>query len=129
MAIQATEQKTDLSAVVDKVVRIKGNGTGNPTVEKGVGVTVTRSALGVLTFAFRDNPGNFVCAEAPNFESSTPSSLAGWSAVANNFVLPTASTLASVAVSIFNSTFAASDLAATQWITVVFKFQWAGAGV
>lgn len=98
-------------------IRILGTGAADPTVEVGQGVTVAETATGVYEITWAKGPGTFI-GWSCSFGAATPADLKGYTAVRDtydttNFVL---------AISVFDSSNAAADLAANQYadITVVF---------
>jgi len=99
-------------------VRILGTGAANPTKQLGLGVTVTWVATGRYLYTWADHPGTFV-GFTPGFQAATPADLKGYTVVADTWD----STNKQLEFSVFNSSFAAADLAANQYLylDIVFK--------
>lgn len=99
-------------------VRLLGTGSA-PTVEFGPNITVTRTAAGVYKLTWAEFPGTFI-----NFGwglgAATPSDVKGHTVTRDTF--DTTSGVGSLEVSLWNSSFAADDLQATEYmdLTIVF---------
>lgn len=99
-------------------VRLLGTGAAAPTKQIGQGIAVTRTALGVYKLTWTDNPGTFIGA-THMLGAETPGDVKGHTLTrdtydATNFVLE---------VSLWDSVFAANDLAATEYIDLVVAFK------
>lgn len=112
------------SNVVDERVyrvRILGTGAADPTKQIGRGVSVTRTAEGVYKFTFANNPGTFVNFY-PGLGAATPSAVKGHTVTRDTPVAATATTNAYIELSVWDSTFAADDLDATEYLDVTFVY-------
>ena len=102
-------------------IRLEGVNDANPTKELGQGVSVTRTGEGAYEIAWAENPGTFVRWSGPAFGAATPADLKGYTAVrdeyTSDFKLPFV---------VYNSSFAAADLIADQWIEFEVVFTEAG---
>jgi hypothetical protein len=103
----------------DYINKILGTGAGNPTQVMGKGVTPTWVSTGLYRFMWKENPLNPIGLVGFSFEATTPAQLAGFSLV----VTPWDSVNLKFDVSVFNSTFVLANLAAAQWLTLVFRFK------
>lgn len=117
--MQFFEPKTSLAG--ERTVRtgITGTGADAPTKRYGQGITVSRTAQGVYKYTFPDNPGTLV-GWAPGLGADTPADVKGYSVVRG--ALTSSSGVYSVSVSVFDSSFAAVDLAAAQYLDASFTF-------
>lgn len=103
-------------------VGVTGASTADPTRRAGPGVTVTRTAIGVLKYSFADNPGTFVGIAGHAFRADTPSGVAGFTISGDTYVAPSGSTDGYIEVSLWDSTFAAVDLTSVQYLDIAFAF-------
>ncbi len=103
-------------------VGVTGTGAADPTRRAGPGVTVTRTAQGVLKYSFSDNPGTFVAVAGPCFSADTPADVKGYTATGDTYVAPASGVDAYIEVSLWDSTLAAVDLAAAQYLDITFVF-------
>lgn len=101
------------------IVRIEGAGAADPEKEFGNGVTVTRLGAGNYKATWAENPGRWLGAPAPGLEAATPGDLAGHTVVFDTYDSATFS----VEFFLYNSAFAAHDLAANEWINLDFRFK------
>lgn len=94
-------------------------GTTAVTKLFGLGVAVTYVSTGVVNLVWAENPGTYLGVSGYCFDATTASALKGYTLVpgAYNSVTRT------MVLNIFNSSFAAADLAALQNLTlrVVFR--------
>ena len=97
--------------------KVVGTGAADPTKEEGVGITITRTGAGAYLATWSENPGQYLGSTA-TFEATTITALKGYTVVFGVY----SATTKSVAFQVYNSTFAATDLAATQHICVVSHF-------
>lgn len=105
-------------------VTFVGNAAASPTSKPyGRNVVVTWVSTGLYQFTFQDSPGNFVGMHGYSFQDVTPANAAGWTAVVGTVVAASGATKASVRVSIYNSTFALANLAATTTFACDLKFK------
>lgn len=118
----ATTAFTTRSNVPDEVthrVRLLGANDAHPTAETGGGgITATRTGEGAYRVTFAESPGIFV-GWACGLGAATPGDLAGYTAVrdtydATNFRLDFV---------VYNSSFAAADLIANQYIDLAMTFK------
>lgn len=103
-------------------VGITGAGAATPTRRAGPGVTVTYTATGVYRYSFSDNPGTFVGIAGPCLRADTPSAVKGYSISGDTYVAPSGSTDGYIEVSVWDSSNAAVDLAAAQYLDLTFVF-------
>jgi hypothetical protein len=100
-------------------LRILGTGAASPTKQEGQGMTVTWISTGLYEVAFTgDSPFQFVGWTGPGWIATTPGDLKGYTAVCGDYN----TTTKKIRVSIYNSSFALADLAATQRMSTTFKF-------
>lgn len=101
----------------DYAIRILGTGAATPTKQEGEGVTVSYLATGSYRITFAENPFQFIGAFY-GLLATTNSALKGYTVVftdydATNFRLD---------FIVYNSSFAAADLAATQRLCIFARF-------
>ncbi len=101
-------------------IRILGTGAADPTKEVGQGVTVTRTAEGVYKLTFAENPGTFVGIEGYVFGAETPGDVKGHTLTRDTF--DTTDNVFSLSISVWDSSFAADDLDATEYLDVTVVF-------
>lgn len=102
-------------------VRFVG-GTEAATKVYGPGVSVEWTSTGVYTLTWDENPGTYI-GFTHGFQATTAADLAGYTVVAGVYDAD-AFTLA---VTVSDSLFAATDLAALEWLTLDVKFSRSGA--
>lgn len=103
-------------------IRTQGAGAANPVKVFGSRVTITRTGVGVWRIQFNttdDFPGKYIGIKGPFFEDSTAANVKGWTLTAT----PYDTANRRIDVSIWNSSFAAAELAATSFLNfdIVFK--------
>ena len=103
-------------------VGITGTGAADPTKRAGPGVTVTRTATGVYRFTFAKNPGTFVGIAGHGFGADTPSGVKGYTISRDTPEAATSSASAYIDVSVWNSSFAAANLEALQYLDITFAY-------
>jgi hypothetical protein len=103
-------------------VGITGTGAADPTVRAGRGVTVARTGTGVYRYTFTKNPGTFVGISGPAFRADTASAVKGYTCTATPVTAATSTASAYIDVSIWNSSFAAANLEALQYLDITFVF-------
>lgn len=103
-------------------VGITGASTADPTKRAGHGVTVTRTAIGVLRFSFDENPGTFVEIAGCALRAATPSGVKGYSVSGGTYVAPSGTTHGYIEVSIWDASNAAVDLTSVQYLDITFSF-------
>ncbi len=105
-------------------VRLLGTGASTPTKELGRNITVTRPAAGryLLTWHNTQNPGTFIGMQA-TLGAATPGDVKGHTTTRDTFTAQSGDTGASLEVSLWDSTFAADDLQATEYMDIVVWFK------
>jgi hypothetical protein len=103
-------------------VGITGTGASAPTKRFGDGITVTRTAEGVLKFSFASHPGYFKGFRPGVLRADTPGDVKGHTITAGAYVPPAAGVAGYVELSLWDSTFAADDLDATEYLEGEFVF-------
>lgn len=103
-------------------VRLLGTGAADPTKEVGHGITATRTAEGVYKLTWADNPGVFLGIVGYIFGDTTPGDVKGHTLTRDTFSAFTSSSAAYVEVSVWDSTFAANDLGATEYVDITIAF-------
>jgi hypothetical protein len=114
-----------LSSVPDERhirVRLLGTGAADPTREIGQGVTITRTASGVYKIVFNEGQGTFVGMGAPAFGAATAADVKGHTCTRGTYTSPTATAAGFLSISVWNSSFAADDLQATEYLDLDFVF-------
>ena len=107
----------------ERVMRIRGLGANGSalTLQEGtlLGITSARSGEGAYTFTFASNPGTLV-GWYVGFGAATPADLKGYTAVRDTFDFSSSADFTFV---VYDSSFAAADIIANQYIdiTLVFK--------
>jgi len=104
----------------DYHVRLLGTGASDPTKQYGPGVTVTRTAVGVFKFTFLSNPGIFVKFDWA-LGDATPSNVKGCTVTRGSYT--TAAGVYSLSLSLWDSAFAAKELAATNEMDITISFK------
>lgn len=117
MSLESYPARVSQPEIFDEVIRAIGAATATPTKKYGKGVTIARTGVGVWSLTFSDFPGNFVSASYM-LQDATASVVKGWTVTLGDFD----ATGKIVSLSIWNSTFAAADLAATSKIGLTLKF-------
>lgn len=102
-------------------VRIEGVNGANPTKDLGAGVTVTRTGEGAYLVTWVANPGTFMGWQ-PGFGAATPADLKGYTVVRDEYDASTKS----MAFVVYDSSFAAADLIADQWLDLAIEFSACG---
>lgn len=98
-------------------IRLLGANGATPTAELGAGVTVTRTGEGAYLITWASNPGTFL-GWSPGFGAATPADLAGYTVVRDTYDSATYS----MAFVVYNSTFAAADIIAAQYLDIAVEF-------
>ncbi len=109
----------------ETVLRLLGVNDANPTKEVGRGVVVTRTAEGVYKITWNDNPGTFVGIAGYCFGAATPADVKGYTISSDTYD----STTFSLEVSVWNSSFAAADIIATQFLNLTVRFKQTGLAI
>lgn len=118
---QMNPLRTTVQEATDYSIRLLGTGAANPTKQEGEGVVVTRTGPGVFRVQFAENPFQFIGAFG-NFLSNLMTDVKGWTIVFGDYDPVNYR----IAFSLFNSTFAAVELAATQRVCILLKFSRSG---
>lgn len=98
-------------------IRILGTGAANPTKQEGEGVTVTRTGAGAYRITFAEQPFQFIGATA-GLLATTNADLKGYTVVFTDYD----STNLRLDFVVYNSSFAATDLAAAQRLCIRATF-------
>jgi hypothetical protein len=114
------DTKTNIAEERITRVGITGTGAADATVRAGRGFTVTRQGVGVHRVTFAKNPGTFVGLAGAVFRADTASAVKGYTLTASPPVSSGGTQY--IDISIWNSAFAAADLAAAQYLDVSFLF-------
>lgn len=115
--------RTDVDNEQVRQVVILGTGAADPTLVTGTEVTVTHQATGVYRLTFTGGPGTFVGVRGYVFGAETPSAVKGYTLTRDTFTAATSTAHGFLDVSVWNSSFAAADLAATQYLDLALVFQ------
>lgn len=102
-------------------VGIEGAGAADPTKEFGDGITVTRTAEGVLKFTFASHPGYFK-GFSYGLGADTPGDVKGHTVTRDTFNAASSSASAYIELSLWDSSFAADDLDENEYLFVEFHF-------
>lgn len=102
-------------------VRLLGVNDADPTKEVGPGITVSRTAEGVYKVLWNYNPGTFVTIVGYCFGDTTPADVKGYT-MTRDTVDTTTPTAPFIAVSTWDSSFAAADIVATGYLDITFLF-------
>jgi hypothetical protein len=111
-------------AVHEYIVRLLGTGASVPTKSHGSGITVTRTGVGVYRLTWTDNPLTILGASYC-FAGATPADLKGYTMTRSLYTAATQT----MDIYVWNSSFAAADLAATQVLDLVIRFKEAASDV
>lgn len=116
MSFEAYPGRMSEPETIQWLIQYTGNGTGNPTIVEGANryfgknvKSVVRTSIGLYTITFTDPMPN-QCGLDYAFQGTVPSSLAGFTGVFGYFD----ATTKIITFSVFNSTFALTDLTAAQ---------------
>lgn len=104
------------------VIRILGTGAADPTLEIGQGVSVTEEATGNYRVTFSKNPGKFIGIRGYAFGGATPADVKGYTLTRDTYTAPTTTADGFLDLWVWDSSFAAADLAATQYLDVTIAF-------
>lgn len=103
--------------------RLLGTGAADPTVELGPsGGTVTRQASGVYRFTSPAGAGTFVGVRGYMLGAATPGDVKGHTVTRDTYTVPTSTARGYLDVSVWNSSFAADDLQATEYLDITLVF-------
>ena len=115
MALDSYVMKSSQGELIAWPIRLLGTGASAPTVEKGVGITCTRTDTGDYTVTWSELPGTFITALA-TLRAATPNDLAGHTIVLDTFASN------ALPMTLANASDAAHDLAANEYIDIVAFF-------
>lgn len=101
-------------------VRLLGTGAAAPTVEVGQGITASLTATGVVKLTWAEYPGTFVGCPGYMLGAETPGDVKGHT-VTRDTPATTAGVF-SIELSIWNSSFAADNLQATEYLDLAIVF-------
>jgi hypothetical protein len=110
-------QRSSIQEATDYVIRILGTGATTPTKQEGEGVTVSYVATGKYKITWAENPFQFVGVTC-GLLATTMADLKGYTVVFEDYN----STAFTMQFTVYNSSFAAADLAATQRLCINVKF-------
>lgn len=110
--------------VVYSVVKLTGNGTGQPTKVFGRGATLNRTGVGIIDIAWAEFMGAPIGLVSHQFESATQSGLKGFTVVPNAVGAVTARTST---INVTNAAETLVDLSSAQSLTLTYAFKKANA--
>lgn len=114
-------QRTSVQEATAFAITILGTGAATPTKQEGLGVTVAYVSTGKYKITWQENPFQFVSVYC-GFLATTMADLKGYTVVFEDY----SSTAFTMQFTVYNSSFAAADLAATQRLCIVAQFQRTG---
>lgn len=123
MALQAFESLDTEPAVWHSIVRMVGTGADVPTKILGSGITLSRTAAGRILLTWADNPGTFA-GFTWGLQATTQSDVKGHTVTAGAW--PQTASTYTLEIDIWDSTFAAEDLEALEWLTLDIMFKQTG---
>lgn len=103
-------------------LRVLGTGAADPTVEVGQGMTVARTGTGAYRITFTDGPGTFIGIAGYIFGAATPGDVKGQTLTRDTWTTPTSTADGFLDVAVWNSSFAADDLQATEYLDIRISF-------
>jgi hypothetical protein len=103
------------------LISITGVDDTNPTERYGRGVAVTRTAEGVYRMTWSTNPGTFLGIAGYCFGADTMSDVKGYTLTRDTY--SASAGVYTLDVSVWNSSFAAADLIAAQYVDLVVRFK------
>lgn len=114
--IGSYDQQNTQPQAVEHVFRGQG-GSATITQERGKGATLTRTGTGAYRLTWSESPGTFVAARA-QLAAATPGDLAGHTVIFDTYD----TTNLRLDFVVYNSAFAAHDLAANEYVDVFAMF-------
>lgn len=105
----------------DYVISITGVDDANPTERNGAGLAVARTAEGVYRITFASNPGTFIGIAGYCFGADTMSGVKGYTLTRDTYSY--SSGVATLDISVWNSSFAAADIIAAQYLDLTLRFR------
>lgn len=115
MSLDAFPLRSSEAETYQTEIRLLGTGADVPTKELGKGITVARTGTGVYTLTWADNPGTFL-GWSPGLGAATPADVAGYTVVRDTYASKV------LAISLFDATAAAVDLAADEYLDISVRF-------
>lgn len=103
------------------VLGLTGTGAADATKRYGDNMSVARQGVGVHRVSFLSHPGALK-AVSGMFRATAPAAVKGYTLTAGDYVAASGNTPGYIEVSIWNSAFAAADLAAAQFLELEFTF-------
>lgn len=103
-------------------LRMIGTGASAPTIQVGHGMTLSRTAQGVIKVTWNENPGTFLCIVGHAFADTTPADVKGYTLTRDTFSAASSSADGYVELSFWDSSFAAVDLSTTSYLDITFAF-------
>lgn len=110
--------------VRDYPIRILGVNNADPTKEVGKGVTITRTGEGVYRITWAQKPFTFVGIVGYCFGAATMSDVKGYTLTRDTYD----TSGFTLDVSVWNSSFAAADIIADQYLDLTVRFKATGTG-
>ena len=108
--------------VVEYFLRLLGTGAADMTIQEGSFIkSVTRTGAGTYLITFQQDPGLFLNWTF-GFGSVTMTDIKGYTVVRGVFTAATTTAQATLAFTTFNSSFAATDMAANQFLDLTLAF-------
>ena len=98
-------------------IRLLGVNGADPTKEEGEGVTVTRTGEGAYRIVFAEQPFQWLGYDF-GFQAATPADVAGYTVGADTWD----ATNKRLDIVVYNSSFAAADIIAAQYLTLRLHF-------
>ena len=115
-------KRANRSHVVDYHLRLLGLVSSDLIIEEGSGVkSVARTGTGAYTITFQHDPGLFVNWNT-GLGAVTLADLKGYTICRGVHVPATSTASATLAFAVFNSSFAAADLIAAQYIDLTLSY-------
>lgn len=118
MSFSVYPMRAKTPEVIEADLYLTGADGANPTKNHGAGMTVTRSAEGVYLVTFKENNGNFL-GLAYGFGATTAADVKGYTMTYGLY----STTALTITLNVWDSTFAAQDIIAAQYLSVAFKFR------
>ena len=115
--MQPYPKRGNVRELIEYEIRLLGANGAYPTKELGDGVTVTRTGEGAYRVTFAEDPFEWV-GYSHGFQAATPADLAGYTVVCDTYTVHS-KVLDFV---VYNSSFAAADIIAAQYISLTLKF-------
>jgi hypothetical protein len=110
--------RSTLHESYETFIRLLGANGANPTNQIAPGVTVTRTGEGAYRITWAKVPGTYRGVKGFSFEAATPADLAGYTVVFDTFD----ATNKRLDFVVYDSTFAAADIIADQYLCITVGF-------